>query len=115
MNAGFPLLGALALSVGALCSGAQPATGPLSADRFHTKYVRLGSNDAEGLLYEPANPGPKSRVALVLSFPGNNNFYSQPGRELASRGYRILMVSYHGEDQSPEVFAPSISRGIEYL
>src|SRR5580692_4738551 len=70
--------------------------GPLDNDRFHTRYVRLGSNNAEGLLYEPVDPGPKARVAVVYSFPSENNFNSPPGRELAKRGYRVLMVNFHG-------------------
>jgi pimeloyl-ACP methyl ester carboxylesterase len=89
--------------------------GPLDNDRFHTRYVRLGSNNAEGLLYEPVDPGPKARVAVVYSFPSENNFNSPPGRELAKRGYRVLMVNFHGADVGPEVYAPSISHGIEYL
>jgi pimeloyl-ACP methyl ester carboxylesterase len=89
--------------------------GPVQSERFHTQYVRLGSNNAEGLLYEPVNPSPKARIAVVYSFPDNNNFTSPPGRELASRGYRVLMVNYHGADEGPEVYAPSISHGIEYV
>jgi hypothetical protein len=89
--------------------------GPLPIDRYRTQYVRLGSNDADGLLYEPVGPNAKARVALVLSFPGNNNFSAVPGRELANRGYRILMVNYHGADDSPESYAPAISHGIEYV
>ena len=89
--------------------------GPVQSERFHTQYVRLGSNNAEGLLYEPVNPNPaKARVAIVYSFPDNNNFNAPPGRELANRGYRVLMVNYHGADEGPEAYAPSISRGIEY-
>jgi pimeloyl-ACP methyl ester carboxylesterase len=117
-------LGAQAPTAAPAATGARAAgtaaenripVGPPRSDRYRTQYVRLGSNDADGLLYEPVNPGPKARVALVLSFPGNNNFNSPPGRELANRGYRILMVSYHGAEESPEVYAPSISRGIEYV
>jgi pimeloyl-ACP methyl ester carboxylesterase len=90
-------------------------TGPVKSELFHTEYVRLGSNNAEGLLYEPVNPGQKARIAVVYSFPSENNFNSPPGRELAKRGYRVLMVNYHGADVGPEVYAPSISHGIEYL
>jgi pimeloyl-ACP methyl ester carboxylesterase len=119
MQSRFPLLPLLCLSLAALPLGAQTENrvpvGPPHSDRYRTEYVRLGSNDADGLLYEPVNPGPKARVALVLSFPGNNNFNSPPGRELANRGYRILMVDYHGAEESPEVYAPAISRGIEYV
>lgn len=91
------------------------AVGPVQSAHVRTVYIRLGSADADGLLYEPRNPGPKARVALVLSFPGNNNFASRPGPELAERGYRVLMVNYHGADESPEVYAPSISHGVQYM
>jgi len=92
-----------------------PPMGPVQSERFHTQYVRLGSNSAEGLLYEPVNPSPKARIAVVYSFPDDNNFNSPPGRELANRGYRVVMVNYHGTDEGPESYAPSISRGIEYV
>jgi len=134
VNAKLSLLCALVLSAGALTLNAQPPAGgapaqpvgegegggrappgPIQSDRFRTQYLRLGSNDAEGLLYEPVNPGPKARIAIVYSFPGDNNFDAPPGRELANRGYRVLMVNHHGVDESPEVYGPSISRGIQYL
>ena len=89
--------------------------GPVKNELFRTEYVRLGSNNAEGLLYEPVNSTQKARIAIIYSFPSENNFNSPPGRELAKRGYRVLMVNYHGADVGPEVYAPSISRGIDFL
>ena len=133
MNTKTSILCGLALSACALLSTAQsqdegappgkpgesgkraPPIGPVQSERFHTQYVRLGSNNAEGLLYEPVNPILKARIAIVYSFPDDNNFNSPPGRELASRGYRVLMVNYHGVDEGPEAYAPSISHGIEYV
>jgi hypothetical protein len=89
--------------------------GPVDTDLYRTQYIRLGSNTSEGLLYEPAHAGAKARTGLVYSHPEANNFNSPIGRELSSRGYRVLMVNYRGVDTGPESFAPSISRGIEYM
>jgi pimeloyl-ACP methyl ester carboxylesterase len=90
-------------------------SGPVGSDMFRTEYIRLGSNNSEGLLYTPSHPGTKARIALVYSHPDSNNFNSPIGRELSSRGYRVLMVNYRGADTGPESFAPTISRGIEYV
>jgi pimeloyl-ACP methyl ester carboxylesterase len=93
--------------------GAGPS-GPIQSDRFRTVYVRLGGSD-EGLLYEPTSQGPNARIAIVNSHPNGNNFNAPMGRELAARGYRVLMVNHHGEEESPDVYAPGISRGIQYV
>jgi hypothetical protein len=95
--------------------GGAPAVGPVQSDRFRTVYVRLGANNAEGLLYEPIVPGPNARIALLYSHPEGNTFNAPVGREMANRGYRVLMVDHHGIEESPEVYAPGISRGIAYL
>jgi dienelactone hydrolase len=84
-------------------------------DPFRTNYVPLGSNDDEGLLYEPLTPGPNARVALLYSHPDGNTFNVMVGREMARRGYRVLMVNHHGEEASPAVHVAGISRGIVYL
>src|SRR4029077_3994186 len=82
---------------------------------FHTTYVRLGSNSDDGLLYEPETPGPNSRIALVYEHPGGNNFNVEVGPEMATRGYRVLMVNYRGDESNPAGFFKGISRGITYL
>jgi len=89
-------------------------SGPIQSDKFRTVYVRLGQSD-EGLLYDPASPGANARIAILQSHPNGNNFNAPMGRELASRGYRVLMVNHHGDEESPDVYAPGISRGIQYL
>src|SRR5579872_4706157 len=125
MRFGESILFALALCVTAAPLQAQPqaprrapAIGPVDTELYHTRYIRLGQ-DAGGLLYEPNNLGPKARIALVLSHPMANNFNDQAGRELAGRGYRVLLIDYHGDDLAPEAlpekYLPSISRGIGYL
>ncbi len=134
MNRQFRLFCALALATGMLTNlhaqqpaaiaAAQPAAnaatrripvGPVQNDRFRTVYVRLGANDDEGLLYEPVTPGPNARVAILSIHPNGNVFNMTAGPEMASRGYRILMVNHHGADDDAEQFAPGISRGITWL
>ncbi len=90
-------------------------TGPVQNDKYRTTYVRLGANDDEGLLYEPVTPGPNARIAIVSIHPNGNVFNMETGREMASRGYRVLMVNHHGESDTAEQFAPGISRGVTYL
>lgn len=89
--------------------------GPVRGNHFRTEYVRLGSSDAEGLLYEPVATGPKDGIALVFSHPDGNSFNDAVGPQMATRGYPVLMVNYHGAPVSPEVYAPSISAGIKYV
>lgn len=135
MNRQFGLLCAVALATGTLTNlyaqqpatnaAAQPAagnaarrvvpTGPVQSDKFRTMYVRLGANDDEGLLYEPLTPGANARIAIVSIHPNGNVFNMEIGREMASRGYRVLMVNHHGDGDAGALFAPGISRGITYL
>jgi hypothetical protein len=57
-----------------------------------TTYVRLASG-APGVLYEPANPGPKAATALfVMHASGDYLTFSACG-ELAQRGYRVLCAN----------------------
>jgi len=66
-------------------------------------YVRVGGRGetaADGVLYEPA--GAPSRIALLFAHPGESNFNHAAGREMARRGYRILMIN-HADDVSPAV------------
>jgi pimeloyl-ACP methyl ester carboxylesterase len=117
-----PLLFAALLCVSVLPLRSQPGgevtTGPVDTVRFHTRWIRLGV-DTGGLLYEPNVLGPKSHIALVQTHPQSNNFYLPGGRELASRGYRVLLIDYHGRDLAPEAmmedYLPSLSRGVAYL
>src|ERR1700722_17501007 len=89
--------------------------GPIQGDKFRTEYVRLGQQ-GEGLLYEPMTLGPKSRIAVVFTHPGGNNFNAPIGRELASRGYRVLNVNYRGgEALGVDEQLPTVSLAVGYL
>jgi pimeloyl-ACP methyl ester carboxylesterase len=67
----------------------------------------------DGVLYEPVAPSPKSRIAVM--FYGGLKHPSGP--ELATRGYRVLLVQHSGFDNpiGYEGIAPSIAAGIKYL
>jgi pimeloyl-ACP methyl ester carboxylesterase len=88
-----------------------------SAESFTTRYVRLAPQETEGLLYEPTGTGTgtgeNDRIVLVYSHPNANTFNEPLGREMAARGYRVLMVNHRG-DTAPEAYLPSISRGLAF-
>jgi pimeloyl-ACP methyl ester carboxylesterase len=94
---------------------AREPVGPILSDKFHTTYVRLGSSDDEALLYEPAIPRPNAHIALVYVHPNGNVFNMEIGPQMASRGYRVLLINHHGQEDDAEQFAPGIARGITYL
>lgn len=113
---------ALALALGACALPAQarqtPASprvqlGPVLGEGYRTQYLRLAPQETEGLLYEPTRPGPNSRIALVYAHPNANTFNEPIGREMAARGYRVVMVNHRG-DTAPEAYLPSISRGLAF-
>jgi hypothetical protein len=96
---------------------AQGPIGPVKTDRFHVTFVRLGSNNSNGLLYEPETPGPNTRVAVV--YPNRSKGFTVPAAELASRGYRVLFVTSFGARRgnldSPLDLFEVTSRGITYM
>jgi hypothetical protein len=80
--------------------------------------VRLGGRGetaTDGVLYEPSSASASSRIALLFAHPGESNFNHAAGREMARRGYRILMIN-HEDDLSPaDAYAPSTSAALKYL
>jgi len=115
------MLSTLAVSVQAqepTAPGARrAAVTPVRGEKFQTQYIRIG-NQAEGLLYEPTTAPPKG-IALVFTHPNRNTFNEPLGREMSSRGYRVLMINYRGDSDSPEAFPegylPSVSQGVAFL
>jgi len=103
-----------------VCSAAQVVPmGPLKNDRYHVSFVRLGSNRINGWLYEPEKLGPNGRVGLVYSYPRPTAF-DVPAAEMASRGYRVLLVRHYIGDRRGEIESPldgfeETSRGISYM
>ena len=96
-----------------LARQASPASLQAPATSFTTRYVRLAPQETEGLLYEPASAGENAGIVLVYSHPNANTFNEPLGREMAARGYRVLMVNHRG-DTAPEAYLPSISRGVAF-
>jgi hypothetical protein len=92
-----------------------PPVGPIQGEKFHTQLIRLGQQ-GEGLLYEPNTLGPKSRIAVVFTHPGGNNFAAPIGRELADRGYRVMNVNYRGGEALGNDFQlTTVSLAVGYL
>src|SRR5262245_20698305 len=92
------------------------------AQSVRTTFVSLGP--ANAILMEPATPGAKSHIALVytyplaslsLSSPGRNNFNHPSGPQLASRGYRVLLLNNYNERVGYESYVQDISRSIKHL
>lgn len=92
------------------------------AQSVRTTFVSLGPSNA--ILMEPQAPSAKSRIALVytyplaslsLSSPPRNNFNHPSGPQLASRGYRVLLLNNYHERAGYESYVPDISRAIKYL
>lgn len=89
--------------------------GPLQGEGYKTQYIRLGQQ-GEGMLYEPSAPNPKSRIAVVFTHPNGNNFTAPIGRELASRGYRVLNTNDRGGDElGVDAQLPTLSSAVAYL
>ena len=103
------------LSITLLCLVALAASASPPIEKSRTSYVPLGSDSDEALLYEPIDPTANARIALAYVHPSGNVFNMIVGAQMASRGYRVLMINHHGEDADEELFAPAISRGIAYL
>ena len=56
-----------------------------------------------------------SRIALLFAHPGDSNFNHAAGREMARRGYRILMLNQEDEDNPADTYAPSTSAALKHL
>jgi len=97
---------------------AQGAGGSSSASAPRASYVRLGGRGqgtSDAVLYEPAAGAPKHGIALMFGHPSESNFNHVSGRELARRGYRILMVNVQDGRSIPDTYAPAYSTAITYL
>jgi pimeloyl-ACP methyl ester carboxylesterase len=89
------------------------AIGVVETTAYRTQYIGLGTYDTDAVLYEPTSP--RSDIALVYSHPNGNNFGEPVGRDMARRGYRVLLVNLHANNPSDDELAPAISRGIKFL
>jgi hypothetical protein len=92
--------------------------GSRSASAARTSYVRLGGRGqgtSDAVLFEPGAGAPKNGIALMFGHPSESNFNHASGRELARRGYRILMVNVQDGRSIPDTYAPAYSAAIKYL
>lgn len=116
MRSVLTLLSILSVMLAAQVSRAQ-------SQPIRTTYVKLGSSSA--LLMEPSTPGPKSHIVIVYTYPGTslslsqapvNNFNDPTGPQLASRGYRELLLNHGlaGPKVGYESIAPAIGQAIKY-
>ena len=87
------------------------------ASGLRTTYVRVGGRGetaSDGVLYEPAAGVTPSRTALLFAHPGESTFNHASGREMARRGYRILLITNQG-DEAADQYGPAISAALKYL
>src|SRR6476469_3228564 len=91
--------------------------GGRSASAARTTYVRLGGREAasDAVLYEPAAGSAKNGIALMFGHPSESNFNHPSAREMARRGYRILMVNVQEGRLAADLYAPAYSAAVKYL
>jgi pimeloyl-ACP methyl ester carboxylesterase len=109
MRATFVLLPAVA-TLAAGIAIAQTAPPPASK----IVYVDLG-NAANGIMYEPATPGAKARIALIATNIGTNNLRQVPGPLLSQRGYRVLLLNHYGDWIGYEEMVPALAAAVKHL
>ncbi|HUO22347.1 MAG TPA: hypothetical protein VMU59_07510, partial [Caulobacteraceae bacterium] len=81
---------------------------PSQTDLYRSDFVKLDGATNDGLLYEPVKPGANPHVAIVTT-------YAPPAAELASRGYRVVLVKNAAQNSAtPFTDFGVISNGIAY-
>lgn len=71
----------------------RPDPHPVNTDpNLKTIFVHLG-NGEPAVLFEPANPGPKARIAVLAMHSAGDYLNHSSCTELSSRGYRVLCVN----------------------
>jgi pimeloyl-ACP methyl ester carboxylesterase len=120
-----PILKIMALTVVLLpgVGHGQPSA-PDGGRPTKTTFVQL-ANNAYAVIVEPVTPDPmKSRIAVFITHPtlvNTLNYFI--GRELAQRGYRVMMMNVTGADPglltydevSYEMYIPPIAAAIKAL
>jgi pimeloyl-ACP methyl ester carboxylesterase len=79
-------------------------------------YVPLAGN-ANAVILEPVTPDPaRSRFVLLITHPEHaNNFNYFIAPQMASRGYRVMMLNYHGAELTVEEYLSPIAAAIRWL
>jgi hypothetical protein len=75
------------------------------------------ANNTNAVILEPVTPDPeRSRFALLISHPeyaNTFNYFIAP--QMAERGYRVMMVNYHGPELAYEEFLAPLGAAVKYL
>jgi hypothetical protein len=97
---------------------ARAYTPPTAKTKIPTKmtYVPL-ANNANAVILEPVTPDPKrSGFMLLITHPEHaNNFNYFIAPEMASRGYRVMMLNYHGPEEQYEEYLAPIAAAVRYM
>ncbi len=112
-----PILTGVALWAAMASAPAGQERPPASAEPRGT-YVRTGGRGdtaSDSVLFEPPAGVSPSSIALLFTHPGDVTYNHAAGREMARRGYRILMVSQVEDDLPADAYAPSTSAALKYL
>jgi hypothetical protein len=85
-----------------------------------TSFIRLGPG-VPGVLYEPLEPGPKSRIAVYVMHASNDYLQHSSCTEISRRGYRVLCANNTNNkantenDQNVETMLLEAKLGMQYL
>lgn len=107
----------LAFMAAALCLAATPVA---AETPITTSFVAIAPG-APGVFYEPATPGPKSRIALFVMHSGADYLTFSACTELAKRGYRVLCANNSSDksgsfdDGIIDKVLLEMKRGVAYL
>jgi pimeloyl-ACP methyl ester carboxylesterase len=75
------------------------------------------ANNANALILEPVTPDPqRSRFALLIVHPEHSNTFNYfIAPEMADRGYRVMMLNYHGPEVIYEEYLAPMAAAVRYL
>ncbi|MCX8999840.1 hypothetical protein NOF55_22305 [Rhizobiaceae bacterium BDR2-2] len=97
-----------------------PAIAQAQAAPPKTAFVKLGTG-VPAVLYEPANPGDKSAIAVFVMHAGGDYLQFSACTELSQRGYRVLCAnnstgkSGSGSDIGIDKMLIEAKLGVDYL
>lgn len=90
----------------------------MSSEYTYT-FVQLGisthGNAVNGVLYEPAAPGEKSRIAILVMHSDSDYLTFSMGREMAKRGYRVLCANVSDRRINMDIKILEAKMAVAYL
>lgn len=96
------------------CAAAAQAQLPQQVQGSRTTFIHLGNN-ANALLTEPAEFGPKSHIVVINAHPGKVSAFEYfTGRQLVARGYRQIGVNYYGPEKTFEELLTPLAAAVRY-